>query len=180
MHTDPLNGLMLRHLPLALLIVVAAASLAACEPQGQQQAVQAEQRAPVDTAAVIATIDSLRALYEQTVATGDFETMGTLLADEAVMVGPGGPQWDSLRTASEYPWPPGATLDITPIETIVMSEEWAYDFGTSTATYTPEGTGEARTLRDTYLLLLRNTSDGWKLYREVASPDLPPDTTAEQ
>lgn len=177
MHTIQINAATLRRRHPVLLAVVAAASLTACQPQGQQPSPHS---AIVDTAGVVATIDSLRALYEQTVATGDFETMGSMLADGAVMVGPGGPPWDSLRAASEYPWPPGATLDITPIETVVLSEEWAYDFGTSTATYTPEGASEVRTLRDTYLLLLRNTEDGWKLYREVASPDLPPDVMLEQ
>lgn len=177
MHTaDRTDNATLRYSFLALLLIAAAVSLTACQPQEQQPS----QAASVDTAEVVATIDSLRALYEQTVATGDFETMGSMLAEGAVMVGPGGPQWDSLRAASEYPWPPGATLDITSIETVVLSEEWAYDFGTSTATYTPEGASEPRTLRDTYLLLLRNTEDGWKLYREVASPDLPPEAMLDQ
>lgn len=177
MHTaDRIDNATLRCSFLALLLVVVAVNLTACQPQEQQP----PQAAFVDTAEVVATIDSLRALYEQTVATGDFETMGSMLTEGAVMVGPGGPQWDSLRAASEYPWPPGATLDITPIETVVLSEEWAYDFGTSTATYTPAEASEPRTLRDTYLLLLRNTEDGWKLYREVASPDLPPEAMLEQ
>jgi ketosteroid isomerase-like protein len=128
----------------------------------------------------MATIDSMRALYERSVATGDFERMGTLLAEGAVMVGPGGPHWDSLRAASDLPWPPGATLEISPIEVRVLSDEWAYEFGTSTATYTPTGASELRTLRDTYLVLFRKTADGWKLYREVASPDLPTSTTPDQ
>ena len=171
-----MKGAMLRSRYLASLIFATTVSFTACQPQEQQ----ASQVAAVDTAAVVATIDSLRALYEQTVATGDFETMAGMLADGAVMVGPGGPQWDSLRAASEFPWPPGATLDISPIETVVLSEEWAYDFGTSIATYTPDGASEPRTLHDTYLLLLRNTQDGWKLYREVASPDHPPAAISEQ
>lgn len=152
-----------------LLMLVATVSLTAC----QSQEPQSPQAVAVDTSAVIATIDSLRTLFEQTVATGDFETMSSMLANGAVMVGPGGPQWDSLRTASAFPWPPGATLDIEPIETVVLNEEWAYDFGTSTATYTPAGASEPQVLHDTYLLLLRNTESGWKLYREVASPALP-------
>ena len=48
-----------------------------------------------------------------------------MLADGAVMVGPGGPRWDSLRAASEYAWPPGATLDKSPIKNVVLSEEGA-------------------------------------------------------
>jgi len=176
-HTaDRRNDALRRCLSLAFLAIAAMASLLACQPQEQQPG----QPAAVDTAAVIAVIDSMRTLYEHAVATGDFETMGRMLADEAVMVGPGGAQWDSLRAASEYPWPPGATLDITPIETVILSDEWAYEFGTSTATYTPEAANGPRTLRDTYLLLLRNTEQGWKLYREVASPALPPETVSRR
>lgn len=132
-----------------------------------------------DTAAEIAAIDSLRSLYERSVASGDFSTMARMLAEGAVMVGPGGPKWDSLRAASELPWPPGATLEIAPIETVVISPEWAYDFGTSRATYVPQGETERVTLHDTFLLLLRNTGDGWKIYREVASPNLPPGVSPE-
>lgn len=169
MHThDPANHAVGRSSVWPILAVV---TLSACQPREEQ----VRSGAAVDTGGVIAIIDSMRTLYEQSVARGDFETMSGMLADGAVMVGPGGPSWDSLRAASPYPWPPGATLEITPLETVVLSEEWAYDFGTSMATYTPPGASERRTLRDTYLLLLRNTEDGWKLYREVASPSLPPE-----
>jgi len=65
-------------------------------------------------------------------------------------------------------------------ELLEESDEWAYDFGTSTATYTPEGASAPRTLRDTYLLLLRNREDGWELYREVASSALPPDSLLQR
>jgi uncharacterized protein (TIGR02246 family) len=134
----------------------------------------------VDTLAVRATIDSLRSAYEEAVAAGDFEEVATMLADGAVMVPPGGAQWDSLRAASGYPFPPGATIDITPIEVRVLSEDWAYEFGNSTVTYTPEGADEPRKLNDTYLVLFRNTPDGWKLYREVASSNLPPNAGPRQ
>lgn len=39
---------------------------------------------------------------------------------------------------------------------------------------TPEGEDEARVLNDTYLVIFQNTDGGWKLYREVASSNLPP------
>jgi uncharacterized protein (TIGR02246 family) len=158
--------LIVRHLAL----VVVAASVVACQPQGQQQF---EQHAAVDTAAVRAAIDDLRSAYEEAVASGNFENMAKGLAEGAVMVPPGGPQWDSLFAASELPFPPGSTIDITPIEVRVLSEDWAYEFGTSTVTYTPEGATKALMLKDTYLVIFRNTDDGWKLYREVASSNLP-------
>jgi ketosteroid isomerase-like protein len=155
----------------ALRVIVAAGSLVACQPQSEEQS---GQHAAVDTVAVRAAIDTLRSAYEDAVATGNFESMATGLAEGAVMVPPGGAQWDSLFVASELPFPPGATIDITPIEVRVLSADWAYEFGNSTVTYTPEGEDEARVLNDTYLVLFHNTNDGWKLYREVASSNLPP------
>ncbi len=44
----------------------------------------------------------------------------------------------------------------------------------SITTYTPEARVTAQQLRDTYLVLFRNTGDGWKVYREVASAAPPP------
>lgn len=132
-------------------------------------------QAAVDTTAVRVIIDSLRATWEAGVAAGDYQSMGALLADGAVMVQPGGSGWDSLATAAAgAPFPPGTTIDITPIEVRVLSPEWAYEFGTSAVTYKPAGAADARKLSDTYLILFRKTPGGWKVYREVASSKAPP------
>jgi ketosteroid isomerase-like protein len=122
-----------------------------------------------------AAIDKLRAEYEAAVASGSADAVTPLLADGAVMVRPGGPDWDAMAaSAAGAPFPAGARIAITPIEVVAMSEEWAYEFGTAITTYTPPGTDEERQLRDTYLLLLRNTGSGWKAFREVASSGPPP------
>ena len=162
-----------RRIHVALAAVVAAGSLAACQAQEQQRA---EQRETIDTAAITAIVDSLRSAYEKAVAAGDFDAMARIVAEDAVMVGPGGPEWESMReAASARAFPPGATIDISPIELVVLNEEWAYEFGTSIVSYTPEGAKEGRQLRDTYLILLRDAGDGWKAYREVASSSPPPE-----
>lgn len=120
-------------------------------------------------------IDNLRAEYEAAVASGLPNAVTPLLADGAVMVRPGGPDWDAMiANAAGAPFPVGARIAITPIEVIAMGEEWAYEFGTAITTYTPEGAKEERQLRDTYLLLLRNTGNGWRAFREVASSSPPP------
>lgn len=158
--------------------VLLAAGIAGCAERAPEPAQGTGGRASVDTAAVRATIDSLRGAWEAGVAAGDYESMGTLLADGAVMVQPGGPGWDSLATAAAGgAFPPGTTIDITPIEVRVLSPDWAYEFGTSAVTYTPPGSNEARKLSDTYLILFRNTAGGWKVYREVASSKAPPTST---
>jgi ketosteroid isomerase-like protein len=127
------------------------------------------------TSAFKAAIDKLRAEYEAAVASGSPDAVTPLLADGAVMVRPGGPDWDAMAaSAAGAPFPAGARIAITPIEVVAMSEEWAYEFGTAITTYTPPGTEDERQLRDTYLLLLRNTGSGWKAFREVASSCPPP------
>ena len=158
----------------ALAAVVAVGSLAGCQQQ-------AEPPGSVDAAASRAAIDKLRTQYENAVAAGDLDAMSASLAEGAVMIRPGGPEWDSMSAAaSGAPFPPGATIDITPIEVVVLNKEWAYEFGTAMTTYTPEGADSARQLRDTYLILLRNTGDGWKAYREVASSSPPPNGWPQQ
>jgi hypothetical protein len=98
-----------------------------------------------------------------------------LLAEGAVMVRPGAPDWEAMGVAAAgAPFPPGARIVIRPIEVVPLSAEWAYEFGTSTTTYTPQGASDPIRLRDTYLILLRKTEDGWKAYREVASSSPPP------
>ena len=122
-----------------------------------------------------AEIDQLRAAYEAAVASGSLEAMKPLLADGALMVQPGAPDWNAMAAAAHgAPFPPGATISIEPIEVVPLSREWAYEFGTAITTYTPQGADRPQQLRDTYLILFRNTGDGWKAYREVASAAPPP------
>jgi hypothetical protein len=127
------------------------------------------------TDTIKAAIGELRSAYETAVASGRVEAIGPLLSDGAVMVHPGSPDWKAMAMAAgDAPFPAGARIAITPIEVVALSDEWAYEFGTSITTYTPRGATEAIQLRDTYLLLLRNEGDGWKAYREVASSSPPP------
>jgi hypothetical protein len=130
---------------------------------------------PAEQAAIKTEIDALRAKFEAAVASGVLEQMTPLLADGAVMVRPGAPDWNAMAAAAKgAPFPAGARIAIRPLEVVVLNREWAYEFGASITTYTPEGANSAQQLRDTYLILLRNTGDGWKAYREVASAAPPP------
>jgi ketosteroid isomerase-like protein len=152
-----------------LVAIVAAANLGGC--QGELP----DRRASVDPTAFRPEIDKLRSEYEAAVAAGDMQAMGSLLADGAVMVRPGGPDWDAMAAAAAgAPFPPGAKIAISPIEVVALSKEWAYEFGTSITTYTPEGSDQELRLRDTYLILFRRTDKGWQAYREVASSTPPP------
>ena len=128
-----------------------------------------------NTSSIKTEIDRLRSAYEAAVASGDPRSLMPLLAEGAVMVRPGAPDWNAMAVAAAgAPFPPGARIKIRPLEIVPLSSEWAFEFGTSITTYTPSGASEPVKLRDTYLILLRNTGDGWKAYREVASASPPP------
>jgi ketosteroid isomerase-like protein len=144
-------------------------TLGAC--QGESK----DSEATVDATAVRAEIDQLRAAYETAVASGDANSLTPLLAEGAVMVRPGAPDWEAMAAAAAgQPFPPGSRIVINPIEVVALNKQWAYEFGTSTTTYTPPGANEAVELHDTYLVLFRNTGHGWQAYREVASSAPPP------
>lgn len=161
---------------LCLAVLLLAGGLVACQSPDEPTS----QPAAVDTAAVLAAVDSMRTLFETSANAGDFKRLRGMMANGAVVVGPGGPEWNSLHEASEGPWPPGSKFELTPIETGVLGPEWAYDFGVTTVTYTPDGASEPQTLRHTGLVLFHKTDEGWKMYREVASPALPPDSLMEE
>lgn len=152
---------------LALSVVLVAS---ACQPA---ERAASDEAAAVDTAAVMAAIDSLRESFEQAVADGDWQRLQSLADEDLVMILPGGATWDTITTASAGPYPAGAEKEITPIEVRILDEDWVYELGTSTVTWTPEGADEERTVRYSFLVLHHRTPEGWKVYREVASSRLP-------
>ena len=155
--------------PWICVLIATVIGLVGCQ-RGASAPLSAAEQASIRT-----EIDQLRAKYEAAVASGTAEALTPLLAEGAVMVQPGAPDWNAMAAAAKgAPFPPGATIAIKPIEVVALSREWAYEFGTSITTYTPEGADTAQQLRDTYLVLFRNTGDGWKAYREVASAAAPP------
>lgn len=123
----------------------------------------------IDTTSILTSLDSLRSNYQTAVNDGNFEKLSILVTEDAKMVQPGASEWDTMRKASEGPFPKGATINIKPMETHVMSNDWVYEMGSSTITYRPEGADDSITLKDTYLVILKRTDDGWKVHREVAS-----------
>jgi ketosteroid isomerase-like protein len=153
----------------ALVAIFAAVSFGGCRSD------RSDHQATFDPSAVRAEIDKLRSEYEIAVSSGDANAMSGLLAEGAVFVRPGGPDWDAMAAAAAgAPFPPGAKIKITPIEVIALSKEWAYEFGTATTSYKHEDSTEVSELHDTYLILFRNSGKGWQAYREVASSAPPP------
>ena len=148
------------------LIAVAAAGCAA-EPDAPSQ--------EFDELAILKALDVERAQFEAVVASGDAAAVANAVAPGAIMVQPGSAAWRTMQSvAGGAPFAPGARITITPSETVAISPDWAYELGASVVAYPSPDGGEEITLRDTYLLLLRRTPEGWKAFREVASASPPP------
>ena len=55
---------------------------------------------PAEQASIKTEIDALRARFEAAVASGVLEQISPLLADGAVMVQPGAPDWNAMAAAA--------------------------------------------------------------------------------
>lgn len=153
---------------LALLL---SAGLLACQP-ADEAADGEDGKAKSERPAASAAIDSTRAAFEQAVADRDFETQAGIYTSDAILsvTGSGVTQGrDSIRALLERTTPPGATLEIRPLESRSLGEDWRYELGTSVLTFTPEGADGEQSVESTYMVLLRQTPDGWKVHREVLS-----------
>lgn len=156
---------------LALGLAVAAL---ACQPQGGQQTAE---RTAVDTAAVEAAFDSMRSAFEAAVKAGDFDRQAAVYADDAIYSPPMAPPArgrDSIRAVLQRTTPPGATLDIQPMDLTILGPDRAYEYGIGTLTFTPPGADQPVSMESTYFALFRRTADGWKITREVLNMNAPP------
>ncbi|MGB3625850.1 MAG: DUF4440 domain-containing protein [Henriciella sp.] len=129
----------------------------------------------LDTAAEAAAIDQVREDFMAAMAAQDFAALGALSHPDFQQVMPGGPaHLETFASATNGPFPPGYSLDITPKELVVINEDWAYEYGTTVISYLPEGASERVEIPNTYLLILKKYEGAWKPYREVASALPPP------
>lgn len=144
------------------------AGMVACQQPAEQQG----ETGAVDTAAVMAAIDSVGAAAERAYNEGDVGKAADFFHPELMYspMGDGPIQGrDSVVAFENRNLPPGATIDFEPIETRIFSDEWAYSLGTATFRFTPEGADEEQSVTATYLDVFRHTEDGWKIYRSVVS-----------
>lgn len=145
------------------------AGLVACQQSVRQQGEGAD---AVDTAAVLAAIDSLRSAGEQAYSEDDIGRVADSFHPELIYSPVASPPIRGPDSAVAYESRNmifGATFDYEPIETQVLTDRWAYQLGTSTLRLSAEGAQEYQPLTATYLDVFRKTDDGWKVYRSVIS-----------
>ena len=119
----------------------------------------------------LAGIEKTRAAFTAALKAGRPQDLGGLVTPDARTVGPGAAEWDVMRRlgASRGTPFPYDSIVMRPIETVVVNDSIAWDFGTSSVYFTNEQ-GHVQELQDTFLAILKKGPDGvWRLHREVAS-----------
>lgn len=145
----------------------------ACQPADQQT----DGQAAVDTASIEAAFESMRTSFEAAVKAGDSERQAAIYTEDAIYSPPMEPPVrgrDSIRAALERTTPPGATLEIRPIDLTILGPDRVYEYGVATLTFTPPGADEPASMSSTYFALFRRTADGWRIAREVLNLNQPP------
>jgi uncharacterized protein (TIGR02246 family) len=147
----------------------------ACQPADRQQVAG---EAAVDTAEVEAVLDSLRSAFLDAYEAGDAERIASLWAEDGVTAAPSAPPVrgrDSIRAMVDRDPALGkATAEISPLDVQVIDRDWAYEMGTLSVQFTPEGADQEQTVEISYLAVIHRTPDGWKYYREAYNLNQPP------
>jgi uncharacterized protein (TIGR02246 family) len=155
---------------IVILCTITIISLVACKNAEQRQA----ETRNADTAALLRSIDTLAAKMGEAHAKKDAALFGSTWMEDGIMSLPGQPMAvgkDAIVNSfkNQPALPPGADFKINPLEIKVIDKDWAYAFGVDSLTMTPVGYNVPQKQTFTFLVLLRNTPDGWKNYREVLS-----------
>ncbi len=158
----------MKHLTFLLL----ALTFFSCNNNGRKPEENSVNGSKIDIPKELESIEETRALFQQAIKEkryGDLSKYGT---KDIISITPICGTWEEYkRLAGE---PVGSfsydSLIMKPMETIIVSDSIAYDFGTSSVYYTNED-GEPVEITDTFLAILkRDKNDGkWKLHREVAT-----------
>lgn len=128
----------------------------------------------MDIQAELASIDKTRQTFMIAVKENDGEAIGSVVTADLKAIYPGSSEWKEMYIESDNRGPfPYDSIVIYPIETVIVSDNTAYDFGISHVYYTNRE-GDMVELKNSFLAILKKGRDGsWKLHREVASANLP-------
>lgn len=155
------------------LLVAVALLVAGCQPADRGQT----QQAAVDTAAVEAAVDSLRGAFIKAYNAGEASQIAPLYTQDAVLLPADQPPVagrDSIQAFLARELAAGPMLAVEPHEVKPLSPEWASSGGNYRVTVSPKAAQDTVTVRGSYLILFRNTAEGWKLYRHANTQDSVP------
>ncbi len=147
--------------------------LFSCKPVSDQEKEAISIAQTIDTEAELASIEETRQAFMKSVKENDVEKIIQLSTQDVLTIAPGSDGWKDMYAVSKKQGPfPYDSILMTPIETVIVSDSVAYDFGNSLVYYT-DTEGKVVELKDTFLAILKKGKDGiWRLHREVASSNV--------
>jgi len=152
---------------LATFVAMLVGSLAGCEkvPAPKEEAVQPS----FDEKAERAAIEKLRDTFSAAIAEKRYGDLQQFVTADAKTVMPACAAWQKMKQlGKERGRFPYDKIEMSPIETVIVNADTAYDFGSSKVYYEDEN-GEQQVITDTFLVILKKVDGQWKLHREVAS-----------
>jgi ketosteroid isomerase-like protein len=129
-------------------------------------------RKGIDIELELASIEETRAGFELAIKEKRYADLKKYATNDLISLTPICGEWEEYKRLRENPNELFSydSLVMRPIETIIVSDSVAYDFGTSSVYYT-NGEGVPVEITDTFLaILIKDKGDGrWKLHRELAT-----------
>lgn len=151
-------------------LTIALLLLFSCNPEKHNNIEKEE--STLDIEAELALIEETRAGFELAIKEKRYEDLRNYATEDLISLTPICGEWEEYKRLRDEPVGSFSydSLVMYPMETIIVSDTVAYDFGTSSVFYTNEQ-AEAVEITDTYLAILKkDKNDGrWKLHREVAT-----------
>lgn len=142
----------------------------ACSTQSAEPVAVTPEEKSIDHSAELAKMEKTRNSFMTALKEKRYGDIRQVVTSDLQSIGPATPAWQKMRDlGKERGVFPYDSIIMSPIETVVLNDTMAYDFGTSKVYYTNEN-GEQVELQDTFLALMKKEADGeWRLFREVAS-----------
>jgi hypothetical protein len=108
--------------------------------------------------------------YELAIKENRLDNMDKLYAKDAKVIPAGGEEWNKLIKLAEKRGVSVAydSLFISIIQTEILNDSMAYDWGTSKIYYTDDN-NESQEVEDSFFVLLKRRNNEWQIYRELSS-----------
>jgi ketosteroid isomerase-like protein len=152
-----------------VLIILVAAGVSCDEIK---RASNKSDRKGIDIELELASIEETRAGFELAIKEKRYADLKKYATNDLISLTPICGEWEEYKRLRENPNELFSydSLVMRPVETIIVSDSVAYDFGTSSVYYT-NGEGVPVEITDTFLAILKKDKDDghWKLHRELAT-----------
>lgn len=149
--------------------------LLSCNDKNNQSEIKPAAVSEINVQAELASIEETREGFQLAIKEKRYADLRNFGTKDIISLTPICGTWEEYKRLRNEPVGSFSydSLVMKPIETIIVSDSIAYDFGTSSVYYTNEQ-GEPVEIEDTFLAILKkDKSDGkWKLHREVATTNM--------